>query len=323
MNGRPTISVVIPCWNAEKWIARAIQSVLDQDYPHKEVIVIDDGSTDGSLEIIKSFGDKIRWETGPNRGAITARNRGLTLCTSEYVLFLDADDYLECGSLAAWVDVAERGTADVVLAPFVYEYNGFRKAGRRHTQPCNASTVLCDWLNGLFTPPCSVLWRSAFLRKIGGWNPLAAARMQDGELAMRAMLWDPKVAVSDLGLGVYVQHDSPYRISRRVGESVLRCEHEIFDSLWQLAQKRNVTGTAPQFARAYYRLAYQAYSRHIDMIGDSALAAARRLGLKGHVGTARHVVLASLMGLRNKMHFTGLMRTSTTSFRAAFSRTSK
>ena len=75
----PSISVIIPCWNAEKWIARAIQSVLDQDYPNKEIIVIDDGSTDGSLEIIKSFGDKIRWETGPNRGACAARNTGLAI----------------------------------------------------------------------------------------------------------------------------------------------------------------------------------------------------------------------------------------------------
>src|SRR5262249_22564429 len=87
----PSISVVIPCWNAERWISRAIKSVLGQDYPNLEIIVIDDGSTDNSLEIVKSFGDKVRWWTGPNRGACVARNTGLAMADCTYVMFLDAD----------------------------------------------------------------------------------------------------------------------------------------------------------------------------------------------------------------------------------------
>jgi glycosyltransferase involved in cell wall biosynthesis len=61
-------------YNAERWIAEAIQSCLDQTYRPIEIIVIDDGSTDGSLEIIQSFGDAVRWETGPNWGGNAARN---------------------------------------------------------------------------------------------------------------------------------------------------------------------------------------------------------------------------------------------------------
>jgi len=93
----PDLSVVIPCYNAEKWIARAIESVLVQDGPNLEIMVVDDGSTDGSLEIITSFGDRIRWVSGGNHGASAARNRGLSLSASDYVLFLDADDYLVPG----------------------------------------------------------------------------------------------------------------------------------------------------------------------------------------------------------------------------------
>ena len=63
-------------------------------YPAVEVVVIDDGSTDNSLDVIKSFGDRIIWENGPNRGACVARNRGLALAGGEYVQFLDADDIL-------------------------------------------------------------------------------------------------------------------------------------------------------------------------------------------------------------------------------------
>lgn len=88
------VSILIPCYNAQKWIAQAIQSALDQSYTPKEVIVVDDGSTDDSLNIIKSFGDQIIWETGINKGGNTARNRLLELSTGEWLQYLDADDYL-------------------------------------------------------------------------------------------------------------------------------------------------------------------------------------------------------------------------------------
>ena len=64
------VSILIPCYNAERWIAQAIESALAQTWPEKEVIVVDDGSTDDSLEVIKSFDDRIRWETVPTVGAM-------------------------------------------------------------------------------------------------------------------------------------------------------------------------------------------------------------------------------------------------------------
>lgn len=90
----PLVSTIIPCYNGERLVADAIESALGQTYPNKEVIVIDDGSTDGSLDVLKSFGDRIRWETGPNRGACAARNRGVELARGDVIQFLDADDLL-------------------------------------------------------------------------------------------------------------------------------------------------------------------------------------------------------------------------------------
>ena len=78
----PEISVVIPCYNTERWVARAIDSALAQEGVRVEVIVIDDGSTDGSLEVIRGYDGRIRWETGPNRGVSAARNRGLALAAA-------------------------------------------------------------------------------------------------------------------------------------------------------------------------------------------------------------------------------------------------
>ena len=100
------VSVIIPCWNAEAYVGEAIESALGQTYPNVEVIVVDDGSSDGSLEIIRSFGNRIRWETGPNRGACAARNRGLEIANGDLIQFLDADDLLHEGKLEKMAPMA-------------------------------------------------------------------------------------------------------------------------------------------------------------------------------------------------------------------------
>ena len=116
----PMVSIVIPCHNAAPWVGAAIESALAQTYPHKETIVIDDGSTDDSLTAIKSFGSQIRWETGPNLGGCAARNRGLEMAQGDMIQFLDADDCLCPEKLARQVPVLMAGNADIVTCEWRY-----------------------------------------------------------------------------------------------------------------------------------------------------------------------------------------------------------
>ncbi|HVT88208.1 MAG TPA: glycosyltransferase [Tepidisphaeraceae bacterium] len=102
MNHR-LVSIIIPCFNAEQFVGDAIRSALAQTYRPCEVIVIDDGSTDRSLEVIRSFGNEIKFESGPNRGGSAARNRALELAAGEFVQFLDADDLLHPDKLSRQV----------------------------------------------------------------------------------------------------------------------------------------------------------------------------------------------------------------------------
>lgn len=88
------MTVVVPCYNAEAFVGEAVESALGQTYRNVEVIVIDDGSTDESLGVIKSFGARVRKVSTPNRGACVARNLGVELAEGEFVQFLDADDLL-------------------------------------------------------------------------------------------------------------------------------------------------------------------------------------------------------------------------------------
>ena len=88
----PLVSVIIPAYNADQFIAQAIQSVLDQTYRSYEIIVVDDGSTDDTKDILRGFADQIHSCFQENCGPSAARNAGIKIAQGEYICFLDADD---------------------------------------------------------------------------------------------------------------------------------------------------------------------------------------------------------------------------------------
>ena len=91
----PKVSVIIPTYNYGKYIEKAIDSVLAQTYKDFEIIVVDDGSTDNTREIIETrYKDKVRYFYQENKGAPVARNKGIKESMGEYLVFLDADDWL-------------------------------------------------------------------------------------------------------------------------------------------------------------------------------------------------------------------------------------
>ena len=90
----PLVSIVIPSYNHERYLAAAIDSVLAQDYPRIELIVIDDGSTDGSPEVLKRYGTRFHWEVQPNQGQVATQNRGWLMSRGEILAYLSADDVL-------------------------------------------------------------------------------------------------------------------------------------------------------------------------------------------------------------------------------------
>jgi glycosyltransferase involved in cell wall biosynthesis len=88
----PFISVIIPTYNRAKLLPQAIESALVQTYPHYEIVIVDDGSTDETSEIIKPYINKVRFITQKNRGVSAARNRGIREAKGELIAFLDSDD---------------------------------------------------------------------------------------------------------------------------------------------------------------------------------------------------------------------------------------
>lgn len=184
---RPLVSILIPCFNAERWVKQAIESALAQTWVSKEVIVVDDGSTDGSLGIIKSFGDRIRWETGANRGSNQARNRLIELAKGEWLQYLDADDYLKPGKIAGQVAVIEADPEiDVLFGPSIVEWhNGgstsvsVEEIPERHDH----WVLLARWDLPQTGAP---LWRKSALLDVGGWR-VGQPCCQEHELYFRLL----------------------------------------------------------------------------------------------------------------------------------------
>ncbi len=180
---KPGVSVVIPCWNAEDHIGASIDSVLSQTYNNIEVIVIDDGSTDGSLDIIRSYGDRVRYESTGNRGACAARNRGLKLAQNDLIQFHDADDLLLPEKLSRQVVIAtEKMPGSTVICDWETDSGEGHNFEERHLNYHDDDPFLfCLWSQ--LPTPSPLHWRCN-LEKVGGFNE-ALPRCQEFDLNLR------------------------------------------------------------------------------------------------------------------------------------------
>jgi len=112
----PLVSILIPAYNAEKWIADTLRSALSQTWPRTEVIVVDSGSTDNTLGIARRFESSVvRVVSQPNQGASAARNTAFELARGDYIQWLDADDLLAPDKIAAQMEAATEGDNRVLL----------------------------------------------------------------------------------------------------------------------------------------------------------------------------------------------------------------
>lgn len=127
---RNTISIIIPVYNMEAFLAECLDSVLAQTYPHLEVLCVNDGSKDRSQEILEDYARRdarIRPIVKENGGLSSARNRGLEEATGAYVMYLDSDDWLDPDICRAAVEEMERSNADLVMWSYIREYQTHSK----------------------------------------------------------------------------------------------------------------------------------------------------------------------------------------------------
>jgi len=165
MSDNPTVSVVIPAYNAARWIVETLESVLAQTFRDFEVIVVNDGSTDNTAQVVEGYGERIRCIHKQNGGAASARNVGIRSAQGKYIAFVDADDLWAKEKLRLQVDLLKRtGLAWVYSDAFAFDgENGkslvrLGKSVRQYDGDILESLFLTDYIPS----PTPIIRRSVF-----------------------------------------------------------------------------------------------------------------------------------------------------------------
>ncbi len=172
----PLVSVLIPCFNAAPYVGAAIESVLAQTCAPIEVIVVDDGSTDGSVTEIRAFADRGVVLLEQARGnAAAARNAAFARSSGDFVLFLDADDLIAPGHIAALLDRLEPGSRAVAIGQwdrFTHAPGDASFPSRPGYRDAAGADWLCeDWSSGEPMTQCGTfLIPRSLLDSVGGWD---------------------------------------------------------------------------------------------------------------------------------------------------------
>ena len=120
-----TLSVVVPVYNVEKYLSRALDSILQQTYPVYEVICVDDGSTDSSRNILNEYAkrdSRIRIIHKENGGLVSARKAGILEVSGEYTAYVDSDDFIEPNMYEEMMELAVKHDADIVTSGLIRDY---------------------------------------------------------------------------------------------------------------------------------------------------------------------------------------------------------
>jgi glycosyltransferase involved in cell wall biosynthesis len=214
MNDNPLVSILIPCHNNEAFVAEAIESALGQTYSNIEVIVVDDGSTDKSLQVIKNYGDRIKWQAGPNRGACAARNTAFSLSQGEFIQFLDADDLLLPGKIEKQMPALLSGSADVVVCKGTLFGDGRPERPIKKPTPDPSGIDPVEYVLKYPIGTERPLYRRSFVEKVQGYRE-GLPRAQDWDFNVRVAAAGARFSLVDEILVRHRHHDSPTRITKQ------------------------------------------------------------------------------------------------------------
>lgn len=261
----PLVSIVIPCFNAARWIEETIRSALAQTWPRCEIIVIDDGSTDDSLARAQAFAARgVRVVSQPNRGASAARNHGLHLAGGDFIQFLDADDLLAPDKIARQLERAAREPAGTV---FTARWGRFTtdptQAHFAEANPLFADLAPGDYLmryasNDCMMHPAAWLAPRALIERAGPWDEQLSLN-DDGEFFARLAAASERIAYCPAAVSLYrsrIVGSLSAQRSRRHLESAFRALTRIADHMRALddspPMRRAVADLAQRFVYDYY-----------------------------------------------------------------------
>ena len=297
MNAQPLVSILVAAYNAEPWIAETLASAMGQTYANVEVILVDDGSTDGTLAEARQVTDsRLRVIAQENQGACAARNRALAEARGVYIQFLDADDLLSPDKIehqVARLRDSPPGCLAVSGTVFFKDGTSPSEQKGRAGYPALNSDDPVQWLIDLWTPGPGYgvtrwgmvqtgawLTPRAVAEAAGPWNP-AITQDQDGEYFARVLMASSGVRWEPEGWVYYRQFDRPGSVSSGRSERHLRGRLLAVDSKARHVLPRttqaNRSQAAAALARQYIDIAFHAHPAHPAVVQEADWSV-RRLG---------------------------------------------
>lgn len=304
----PVVSVVIPSYNHARFLEQAIESVLAQDYPHLELIVIDDGSTDGSVEVLRKYTGRFHWERQENQGQAAAVNRGWRMARGELLGYLSADDFLLPHAVRASADRLARNLETVVC---YCDFNLVDPEGR-HIRRVQAPDF--DYrrmvTQGVCPPGPGAFFRRAAFEKAGPWDG-AFRQYGDYDFWLRLGLLGRFERIPEV-LASYRVHEGSQSFSQAAGrptDEAVRIVEKLFADprvppALRAARSQALSSAYLQAARlevrrGEYRLGLRAAGRAFTLYPRNAFAwRTFRLAANALLNRFAHRLLWALRGVR-------------------------
>ena len=306
MNTAPLVSILIPCYGAERWLAQTLESALAQTWTNQEIIVVDDGSTDGSASIAHTYaGRGVRLFTQENRGAAAARNHALREAHGEFIQFLDADDLISPDKISAQVAVLSARPPGIVASCAWGRFSDDPAAARFVDEAVFHDFAPVDFLvlsarTGAMMHPSSWLVPRAVAERAGPWDESLTLN-DDGEYFCRVLLASAGLAFTP-GARSYYRSGLPGSLSQRRDE---RSRQSQFRSIELIAHHLLAAENSPRARRAganfYQRFLHDFFPAPRELMRKAATQVISLGGadLDGPAMGPRTAALARFIGWKN------------------------
>ena len=283
-----TVSILIPAYNAGRWIGSALQSALDQSWPKIEIIVVDDGSTDQTLAAVKQYESAtIKVLRQENRGAAAARNTALREAQGDFLQYLDADDFLSADKIQEQLTLLRENPDYLSVSPAVYFFDGKdSNSGLKERSGAVDTDDPVKWLIEFLGPdgPFGTVPYGAWLtprsvaERAGPWDDSIRSPDDDGEYFARVVLASHGIRASKTGRYYYRKFVQGGSYSSTYSEVLLQGRLHSLNckAKWLLARTSDPRAYRA-LANRYLDLAFGAYPS-FPKLTDEALRKAREMG---------------------------------------------
>ncbi len=315
------VSIIIPAYNAENFISETIRNVMEQNYAHFELIIVNDGSTDRTGEIIQEFlsDTRVKYISQSNIGCSGAKNTGLQASRGAFIQYLDADDLLSPDKIKEQVDVLKNQSVAIAVCRTVSFTSSITDPENTEIDTeflYSTDNVLgfvlhlygMNGKNGMIQPNAFLMTRE-LANRVGAFDPsVSPSPDEDGEYFCRAMLAADHIFFTPNGVNYYrkqmnSRNSLSKQASHRHAEGALRSIQLISS---HLLEKENSDAVKNMMAKYYAGFIYL-YSSYRDL-GKLAEAEIEKLGVKEvpETGGGNFRMISRMIGFHNALRFKNL-----------------